>query len=321
MEIRRFLVDDQIVVSVRHDSKWIPLNAISEFSEYEYGNDVIRILDQWQEIKSRLQSVLTDRKKDCPVLPEKAIPILPFEIKSFRDFMLSEKHAIDAARGIVKRFLPSKYPVVKLFEMFHKPFPMLTPKPIWYRQPIYYTGNHLHFVTNNAEIEWPLYTKALDYELELGFVITKPLKNAGEEEALSAIGGFVVVNDFSARDVQLEEMQSGLGPQKSKHFATGISAQVIPADEVLPHVNDLRATVKINGKTVCNTSSKNMYHSLADILIHVSKSEQLYPGELFATGTMPGGCALENDCWLKPCDEVELWIERIGTLTNIIGKT
>ena len=318
MKLRRFLADNQIIVAVQHDTKWIPLNTIHGFSEY--GNDVIRILDQWQDIRPGLQSALADKRGDLSVVPEKAIPVLPFEVKSFRDFMLSETHAIDAARGIVKRFLPSKYPIVKLFEMFHTPFPMLKPKPIWYRQPIYYMGNHLNFVTNAAEIEWPLYTRALDYELEMGFVITKALKNAGKEEARAAIGGFVVVNDFSARDVQMEEMKSGLGPQKSKHFINAVSAEVVPAEEVLPHVNDLSAAVRINGKAVCTTSTKNLYHSISDILVHVSKSEQLYPGELFATGTLPGGCALENDCWLNPGDEVELWIERIGKLTNTIGR-
>ncbi len=318
MKLRRFLIDDQIIVAVQHETKWIPLNTVQGFSGY--GNDMIRILDQWQDIKPRLQSILADTRMNYSVLPGKAIPVLPFEVKSFRDFMLSETHVINAGRGIVKRFLPSKYQFVKLFEMFHTPFPMLKPRPIWYRQPIYYMGNHLNFVTDGAEIEWPLYTKALDYELEMGFVLTKALKNAVKEEALAAIGGFVVVNDFSARDVQMEEMRSGLGPQKSKHFINAVSAEVVPAEEVLPYVNDLRAEVRINGKTVCTTGTKNMYHSLADILVHVSKSEQLYPGELFATGTMPGGCALENDCWLKPGDEVELWIERIGTVTNTIKR-
>ncbi|MBN1654267.1 MAG: fumarylacetoacetate hydrolase family protein, partial [Deltaproteobacteria bacterium] len=179
-------------------------------------------------------------------------------------------------------------------------------------------GDHLNFVTEGAEILWPTYTQALDYEIEIGFVITKPLMNASAEEALQAIGGFVIVNDISARDVQLAEMGSGFGPQKSKHFINVMSSQVVTADEILPRINRLKAEIRINGKTVRATGSDFRHHSIADALVHVSKGAQLHPGELFATGTLPGGCALENDNWLKVGDRIELFIDRIGALTNTI---
>ncbi len=115
-------------------------------------------------------------------------------------------------------------------------------------------------------------------------------------------------------------MRSGLGPQKAKHFINVMSAEIVPSDEVLPNIEALQAEVRINGKTVCSTRTQFEHHSIADLLVHVSKGEQLHPGELFATGTIPGGCALENDCWVKPGDRLELYIERIGTLTNIIAN-
>ena len=106
----------------------------------------------------------------------------------------------------------------------HKPFPPFKPKPLFYRQPIYYMSNHLTFVPSGAPVAFPQYSEALDYELEIGFVLQSPLFNATPQEALEAIGAFVVVNDLSARDVQRAEMVTGLGPQKAKHFTSSMSA-------------------------------------------------------------------------------------------------
>lgn len=245
----------------------------------------------------------------------------PFKPLSFRDFMLSEEHAVQAARGFVKYFMPALLPAVKLFEAISSnPFPALKPKPIWYRQPIYYFGNHTNMAKDGDTIPWPSYTEFLDYELELALVIVRPLKNATHEQALAAIGGFMVLNDFSARDVQLEEMRSGFGPQKSKHFINALSDTVATADDVLPNIKKLRAEVRINGSNICTSTTAELKYSIADMLVHASKDEQLHPGEVFATGTLPTGCAIENDQWLEPDDDVELWIEHVGSLRNIIGK-
>lgn len=100
---------------------------------------------------------------------------LPFEPRSFRDFMLFEEHAIAAARGYARRFMPAAYPIANAYErLTGKTFPGFKPKPLWYRQPTYYMGNHLTFVPSGTPIETPSYTQALDYELELGFVLDKP---------------------------------------------------------------------------------------------------------------------------------------------------
>src|SRR5262245_58707585 len=126
---------------------------------------------------------------------------------------------------------------------------------------------------------------SLDYELELGFVISHGLFNASPEDGESAIGGFVVLNDFSARDVQLEEMNSGFGPQKVKHFTSAISNVLVTDDEVLPSWRSLKGYVKINGHLVAETTSESPRWSLGEVLTHASRSERLYPGEFFGTGT------------------------------------
>jgi 2-keto-4-pentenoate hydratase/2-oxohepta-3-ene-1,7-dioic acid hydratase in catechol pathway len=245
--------------------------------------------------------------------------IIPFEPRSYRDFMLYERHAVDAARGFVRCFMPKLMPMVRAYEVFTgRDFPKLKPRRLWYRQPVYYMGNHLAFVTDGADVAIPSYTHALDYELELGFVLSQRLFNASPEESESAIGGFVVLNDFSARDVQLEEMNSGFGPQKAKHFASAISNVVVTADEVLPSWRSLKGYVKINGHLVAETSSENPRWSLGQVLAHASRSERLYPGEFFGTGTFPSGSGIERGQFLSEGDTVEIGIYGVGSLTNRI---
>ncbi|MGB3623338.1 MAG: fumarylacetoacetate hydrolase family protein, partial [Ketobacter sp.] len=273
----------------------------------------------WATLKPLVSSALKCDEKQTALVPASATSLQPFEIRSLRDFMLSEQHAINAARGFVKYFKPGFLPGVKLFEkVTGKTFPPLKPKPIWYQQPIYYFSNHLNLAGDHQTIEWPSYCRFLDYELELAFVITKPLRNATEQQAREAIGGFMVLNDFSARDVQLQEMRSGFGPQKSKHFVNALSHTVATADSILPVVQSLKAKILINDQQVCSTTTAGMQHSITDILMHASRDETLHPGEVFATGTLPNGCAMENHCWLKPGDTIELKIERIGSLINRI---
>lgn len=319
MKLKRFEIDGSPIIAAEYESRWVPLNSLLDSADLTL--DLIALLDQWKNLKPKVEEALQNAGGPLLEVPQRAKSMLPFEPKSFRDFMLSETHAINAGRGMIKRFVSKAYQPMRLYEAItRRTFPPIRPKSIWYKQPVYYLGDHLNFVTEGAEILWPNFTHALDYEIELGFVITKPLKDASREAALEAIGGFVIVNDISARDIQLAEMGSGFGPQKSKHFINVMSSQIVTADEILPHIDHLKAEIRINGKTVCTTGCDFRHHSIADALMHVSKGAQLYPGELFATGTLPGGCGLENDNWLKVGDHIELTIDPIGTLTNTIVK-
>lgn len=251
---------------------------------------------------------------DAPASGEGA---LPFQPASFRDFMLYERHAIDAARGYVRRFMPAVYPFTRAVEaLTRRPFPAFRPKPLWYQQPTYYFGNHLNFVPSGTPIRCPSYSRALDYELELGFVLGRPLLNARPDEARQAIAAFVVLNDISARDVQRAEMASGFGPQKCKHFLSSMSVVAVTADELLGEVDRLQASISINGQEICRTSTAGMQHGLGEVLAHASRDEPLYPGELFGTGTLPGGSGLENGHWLRPGDRLRLRIERIGEIEH-----
>lgn len=246
--------------------------------------------------------------------------VLPFQPVSFRDFMLYEGHAIAAARGLVRRFHPRQSRAAGWVEKLTRtPFPLFKPNRLFYRQPIYYMSNHLSFIPSGAPVTIPRYSTALDFELEIGFVLKSPLRDASPGQALDAIGAFVVVNDFSARDIQRAEMATGLGPQKSKHFASSMSLLAVTADEILPCIDELTGSVSINGTTVSTMFSRGMQWSIGDVLAHASKSEQLFPGELFATGTLPGGSGMETGHWLRPGDRLSLAIDQIGEITHCIS--
>jgi 2-keto-4-pentenoate hydratase/2-oxohepta-3-ene-1,7-dioic acid hydratase in catechol pathway len=313
------------VLLLQHGERWVPVSAVLAAAGGNKGgaadaSDLIALLGDWGRNRGRLEQGLLKIGPDDAASEVAGSPLLPFEPRSYRDFMLYERHVIDAGRGYARRFLPGAYRIASIYESFRRrPFPAFRPHPLWYRQPIYYMGNHLAFVTDGAEIRCPAYSKALDYELELGFVLAEPLLNASPEEALAAIGGFTVFNDFSARDVQLAEMRSGFGPQKAKHFRNAMSSELVTADEILPLLDKLTAQVRINGRCVCATGTRGMRHSLGAALAHVSRDERLFPGEFFGSGTLPGGSGMENGVWLQPGDTIELTIERVGMLRNVIA--
>lgn len=323
MKLRRVNINGTDYVQAKGQNGWISLNRIKALPALlglndgeDWGGDLLAILKLDPMLLAQLQSKLDKLK---PIKGETAQPILPFAPASFRDFMLYEKHVIDASRGYAKRFMPRAFPMTQFIEkLTGKPFKKFRPHPLWYQQPIYYLSNHLNFGVSGDDIAWPSFTKALDYELELGAVITKPLFNASPEEAFAAIGGFVVLNDVSARDIQKEEMESGFGPQKAKHFFSTMSAVVATADDILPYIDDLDASVSINGTELAQCHSGGMKFSMGEAISFASKGEQLHPGELFGSGTLPGGGGMENGHWLNPGDKVTLKIDRIGDVTNII---
>ncbi len=244
---------------------------------------------------------------------------LPFQPLSFRDCSHYEQHWVQSSRGYVRRFMPAASVFTSLYErVLRRPFPAFKPHPLAYEQPVYYFGNHLSFVPSGTPMRAPRYTQALDYELELGAVLSKPLHNATPEEALDAIGGFVVVNDWSARDVQRREMATGLGPQKCKHFCSSMSDELVDAADVLPRIEQLQAFVEVNGERVASTSTAHMLHDWGRTLSFLSMDEPLWPGELIASGTLPHGTSMENGRWLKPGDALRLVIEGVGEIRHSI---
>ena len=199
----------------------------------------------------------------------------------------------------------------------------------WYTAPVFYFGNPTGSIGPEEPVYCPRYSDALDFELEIAAIIGKHCRNVAAEAAEETIFGYTIFNDWSARDVQRNEMKVGLGPAKGKDFASSFGPCIITPDELEDRrtgrsgVYDLGMSARINGETVSQGNFKDMFWSFGDIIARASDEVTLFPGELIGSGTVGTGCLLEltkgQGPWLKPGDVVELEIERIGVLRNTVA--
>jgi fumarylacetoacetate (FAA) hydrolase len=180
----------------------------------------------------------------------------------------------------------------------------------WYEIPVFYFSNPAAIYGPEEDMPYPDGTEELDYELEVAAVIG----------ADGQIGGFTIMNDWSARDLQRRELVVGLGPAKGKDFATSLGPVVVTPDEL----GDLRLEMvaRVNGEERSRGNLGDMYHSWEAIVAHAGLNTTLRPGDVLGSGTVGTGCILEHGDgrWLQPGDVVELEVEGIGVLRNRIAE-
>lgn len=334
MKIKKVVINDnnkETSLAILHENEWIVLKQVLEqhpndnSDEYavlvKHADNLIAFLQTLQQTGDKLKYLLNNVNLSACYQKTDMEEVIPFRPLLYRDFMLCERHVINSSRGMAKYALPEKYPLINAYEkIFHRTFPGLIPKKPYYENPIYYKGNHLSFVSSMTNVVFPEYATLLDYELELGMIITKDVYNATEKEGLEAIGAFCVFNDFSARNVQYAEMiQTGFGPCKAKDFASAISNVVVTADEVFPFLETLTTRVIINENLVASGKLNEFYHTLGKAVAYASKGERVYAGEFMASGTIPNCCGMENGHLLSRGDSIRLEIDRIGAVMNTIS--
>ena len=159
----------------------------------------------------------------------------------------------------------------------------------WYDRPIYYKGNRHSVIGTNTDVKIPPYTKKFDYELEFGIYIGKKGVNIPREKARDCIGGYTIFNDFSARDIQLKEQGGRLGPAKGKDFDTGnaLGPYLVTPDEI-PDPYQLTMLARVNGEEWSRGISADMHYKFEDLIVYISQSETLYPGDFIGSGTCSG---------------------------------
>jgi fumarylacetoacetase len=284
--------------------------------------------EHWRLLRAEISGCIEDR---FVVLRADATMQLPVAIGDYTDFYASIHHATNVGR----RFRPDN-PLLANYKHL----------------PIAYHGRASSIVVSGQPVrrpwgqtpEWGP-TRKLDFELELG-VFIGPGNALGEPipitQAVDHMFGFVVLNDWSARDIQAWEYQP-LGPFLGKSFATTISPWVIPFEALkgyrtspfqrppedpvpLPYLQsandwnmDLPLEVQVNGEIVCVSNPKYLYWTFAQMIAHhTSNGCNLRPGDLIASGTISGpgeleaGCLLEQDrAFLRDGDEVVMRIPGI----------
>lgn len=271
--------------------------------------DMIGLIDGGPEAVEHARSLLDRAERPVALASVKLCAPLP-EPRQMRDFISFERHLRQARANR------------HLFGLGGKISPADVEIPgIWYEQPLYYKCNRFSVVGTGADIVWPRYARALDYELELGAVIGRSGKNIDAVDARSYIFGYCIFNDVSARDAQYREMPGQLGPAKGKDFDTGnvLGPWLVTADEIEdPYA--LTMVARVNGEEWSRGNSGEMHHPFEAMIAHVSNEETIRAGEFFGSGTVGGGCGLELGRFLNPGDVVELEIGGLGILKNQIVR-
>ena len=228
----------------------------------------------------------------------------PVDPVSMRDFMVFEEHV----RPAWQRAGLSRGP------------------DVWYEQPIGYFSNAATLRGPRDLVEIPGGSQRLDFELEVGAVIGREARSVTPEQAGDHIAGFLILCDWSARDLQFREMEGRLGPLKGKDFASSLGPVLVTPDELAPRRSgtgyDLRMTSAVNGRPYGGDRWSSAYWSFEEIISYASWNSRVETGALIGSGTCQGGCILELSIrhspeeypWLAPGDEVQLAIEHMGEI-------
>ena len=197
----------------------------------------------------------------------------------------------------------------------------------WYRMPIFYFSNVSEIRGPDDPVWRPAASAELDYELEVAALIDTPVHDLSADTGEEAIGGYLVFNDWSARDLQRDETTVRLGPAKGKDFASSIGPWLVTPDELADARRgkgyDLAMTAAVNGVELSRGSWADAQFSFGEMIARASADAQLRPGDLIGSGTVGSGCLLEVrdeilKRYLEPDDVVTLEVERLGALTTPI---
>jgi len=198
-------------------------------------------------------------------------------------------------------------------------------EPIWDEIPGFYFSNVAAVVGPYDPVRVSPGCEMFDFELEIGAVIGRAVSDADPADAADAIVGFMILCDWSSRDIQLHEMNLGLGPAKGKDGANTLGPALVTIDELEPHRAggsfDIGMRAFVNGDLVGAGNMSQMDWSWGQIVAYTSRGTRLVPGDVLGSGTVPTGCLLEHfrtstadefRGWLEPGDVVRLEVDQLG---------
>jgi fumarylacetoacetate (FAA) hydrolase len=201
--------------------------------------------------------------------------------------------------------------------------------------PVFYFTNHQAVIGGGELRVRDLHLDRLDFELEAAIVVGREGRDLTSATADEHVFGLMIMNDWSARALQMEEMKLSLGPAKGKDFATGLGPWLVTKDELAAHttrtprgdVYDLGMRAFVNEKQLSAGNVKDMNWTFAEIMARASYGVTLHPGDVIGSGTVGTGCLLElngskitDNQWLKPQDSVVLEIDGLGRLENTVVR-
>ena len=297
------------IVDIRSAALWLSENK-NDNRFISLPETLIKALDNWDEnfsLLKKLEPIAINGNMDHYSKQELDLIILPPVINppAFRDFYAFEQH-VRAARKL------------RNLEMH----------PDWFKLPIFYFSNPNCCYGHGADIHYPKNTTELDFELEFAVIIGNGGSNIKAIEANQVIAGYTILNDWSSRNLQKEEMPLSLGPAKGKDFASSFGPYMVTPDELVDAWDNdgklhLNMTCNVNGKQISSGNTNDLYHSFGAMIERASMNTKLMPGEYIGSGTVGTGCILElrpenTGGWLQKGDTVTLEVERLGILENKI---
>ena len=307
---------DKYIVDVLHAAIWAN-ESKGNSSFLEIPSTLKMALDNWGTNFVKLKELddcLPDINIQSHSVGGKPIAFLMNEVQllapvpdpqSFRDFYAFEEH-VRAARKL------------RGLEMH----------PDWFRIPIFYFSNPAAIYGHGSEIPYPRKTNELDFELEFAVIIAGAGSDIPSKDADRHIAGYTICNDWSARDLQREEMAMSLGPAKGKDFATSFGPYMVTPDELENAWDEngklnLRMTCHVNGTLISDGNTNDLYHPFKDMIERASMNTKLLSGDYLGSGTVGTGCILElrpenTGGWIKKGDVVTLEVKRLGVLENKI---
>jgi 2-keto-4-pentenoate hydratase/2-oxohepta-3-ene-1,7-dioic acid hydratase in catechol pathway len=233
----------------------------------------------------------------------------PVDPTAMRDFMIFEEHVLPAWRMQGMQRGPD----------------------VWYEQPIGYFSNAATIRGPRESIEIPGGCTDMDFELEVAAVIGRDALSVTPDQAASHIAGFVILSDWSARDLQFREMDGRLGPFKGKDFGSSLGPIFVTLDEIenrrIGNGYDLEMTSTVNGRRYGSDRWTSAYWSMEELLSYSSWNSRVEAGSIIGSGTCQGGCILELSIrnspdeypWLVPGDQVSLAVETMGDIRATVS--
>ena len=277
----------------------LDLGVWARSRDAEAPADLVHLIEATPSVQERVSDLARSASDDSPgwIKVEELSFLAPVrEPNSLRDFLAFRDHV---ERGAARRGTPVP--------------------PAWDKIPVFYKGNRRSILGPEDEAPWPSYTDKLDYECEVAAVMGRRGRNIAAADAGPYVFGYTIMNDWSARDVQKDEMSCWLGPAKAKDFATTLGPWLVTPDEWSPE-DEHAMTVTVDGEIWSSGTTTGRRWTFDEMVAWTSLDEDLWPTDVLGSGTFGGGCGLDLDRWVTAGATVTLDVEGLGTLTNRIGK-
>jgi 2-keto-4-pentenoate hydratase/2-oxohepta-3-ene-1,7-dioic acid hydratase in catechol pathway len=263
------------------------------------GDDGTRLADAANEAMARPAEVIGQAQARLRA----PIPVPP----AIRDFMSFEEHVVTSMRAIGHSV-----------------------DPVWYESPVFYFTNPAAVKGPYDDVPISPGSTKFDFELEVAAVIGRPGSDLTPEEVEDHVAGYMILCDWSARDLQTREMRQSLGPAKGKDSATSLGPAFVTPDELESHRSGkgykLGMRAFVNGELYSEGNWSDLYWSFGQMISYASRGTRVVPGDVIGSGTVGTGCILELSRvhgpdrypWLQPGDQVRLEVDGLGALESRI---